>query len=105
MTFGVYNIIGFKRRSRSTRSAPENLEYYRTNFSPSARIVKACKVLERLGVSEVLEWFGVCGVLEWFGVCEVLEWLGVCEVLEWFGVCESLWARIRKVSKGLQPHG
>ena len=66
---------------------------------------RECEVLEWFGMCEVLEWLAVCEVLEWFGVCEVLEWLGVCEVLEWFGVCESLWARIKKVSKGLQPHG
>ena len=56
-------------------------------------------------MSDILDWLGVCEILEWFGVCEVLEWLGVCEVLEGFGVCESFWARIRKVSKGLQPRG
>ena len=105
LTFGVYNIIGFNRRARSTGGAPENLEYYRTNFFPSVRRVKACKVLEWLGVSEVLDWFRVCEVLEWFRVCEVLRWFGVCGVsgcLEcvrfWGGLeCVRIWSGLECV--------
>ena len=53
LTFGVYNIIGFKRSPRSTGSAPENLEYYKRIFLRPPKIVKPC---------EVFKWFGVCEV-------------------------------------------